>query len=104
MLKNMRRADQMADAAEQAAVLFAQEALRKLEGDDLLTALLAEAKKVIGLREFSQECARDAASYMHPRLAAIAHTDDKRSQLFKRIESVIVDPANTSCAGLSTAS
>lgn len=98
MLKNMRRVDAMADAAEQAAVTFVREAVEKMSPEDLLVAMLAEAKKVIGLRNFAQDCARDAAPYMHPRLAAVAVSEDKKSPLFKRIERLIIDPTHDSAS------
>lgn len=37
-------------------------------------ALLAKVKQAAGLRQMAHECARDAAAYMHPKLAAIEHT------------------------------
>jgi hypothetical protein len=37
-------------------------------------ALLAHVKKTAGFRQMAQECARDAAAYMHPKLAAVEHT------------------------------
>lgn len=36
--------------------------------------LLAQAKKTAGLRQLSQDAARDAAPFIHPRLAAIEHS------------------------------
>jgi hypothetical protein len=59
MLKNMRWAEATANTTEQAL-----EAAKRLSGDELSAAVLAEAKKFIGhLREFSEKCARDAATY-----------------------------------------
>jgi hypothetical protein len=37
-------------------------------------ALLAQVKKTAGFRQMAQECARDAAAFMHPKLAAVEHT------------------------------
>jgi hypothetical protein len=92
MLKNMRRADAMADAAERATISFAREALSKLDGEELLTALIAEGKKVLGLRGFAQDCARDAAVYMHSRLATTTIKGDGDHPLKALVEIAFVSP------------
>jgi len=40
------------------------------------------------------EMAKAAAPYLHPRLAAVAHIDDRKPRPFDRIEVVIVEPPN----------
>jgi hypothetical protein len=40
-----------------------------LKPDEQFKLLLAEVKKAAGFRVMAHECARDAASYMHPRLS-----------------------------------
>lgn len=44
--------------------------------EEQFKALLAQVKKTAGFRQMAQECARDAASYMHPRLANVQHSGD----------------------------
>ena len=76
MLDNMRHFQKVAVDAE--AVL---EGLTVSEFTGKVTAetpeeqfkeLLAQVKKTAGFRQMAQECARDAAAYVHPKLAAIA--------------------------------
>ena len=42
-----------------------------LPPDEQFKYLLAEVKKAAGLRDMAHTCARDAAPYLHPRLASI---------------------------------
>lgn len=42
--------------------------------EEQFKALLAQVKKAAGLRQLAQECARDAAAYMHPKLSAVQHS------------------------------
>jgi len=44
--------------------------------DDAFDVLLAEVEKAVGYRQIAQECAKDAAPYSHPRLAAIEHSGE----------------------------
>lgn len=73
MLGNARHFFQLALDAE--AILegkTAQEILgsnTEISPDDQLKLLLAEVRQMVDLRLNAQSCARDAATYMHPRLA-----------------------------------
>lgn len=73
MLDNMVHFQQVAlDAEATLAGLSAEEFTgRNLEPQEQFKALLAEVKKTAGFRQMAQDCARDAAAYMHPRLASI---------------------------------
>jgi hypothetical protein len=79
MLDNMRHFQQVALDAEATLEGLTLEEFTGKHGPDLkpadqFKALLAEVKKTTGLRQAAQECARDAAGYMHPKLAAVTHT------------------------------
>lgn len=79
MLDNMIHFQQVALDAE--AVIEAMNADQVAElgetHDQQFKALLAKVKQAAGLRQMAHECARDAAAYMHPKLAAIEHTGAK---------------------------
>jgi hypothetical protein len=62
-------------------------------------AMLAKVKAAAGLRQMAHECARDAAAYMHPRLAAINHTGEVT---LKRADQVSDDELANIAAGSST--
>jgi hypothetical protein len=50
-------------------------------------------KELLRFRGMAQECAKDAAPYVHPKLAAIEHSSDPDNPLFPtRIEVTIVHP------------
>lgn len=78
MLENMRHFQKVALDAEATLAGLTYDEFMGRHGDatpaEQFKALLAEVKKTAGLRAMAQECARDAASYMHPKLAAIEHT------------------------------
>lgn len=77
MLDNMRHFQKVSlDAEAILAGLTAEEFSGELnlKPEDQFKLLLAEVKKAAGFRQMAQECARDAASYVHPKLAAIEHT------------------------------
>jgi hypothetical protein len=79
MLDNMRHFQQVALDAERVLEGLTIEEFKAKHGDDLkpeeqFKALLAEVKKTAGLRQMAHDCAADAAPYMHPRLATVAHT------------------------------
>lgn len=78
MLDNMRHFQQVAlDAEATLEGLTVEEftgSVTAATPEDQFKALLAQVKKTAGFRQMAQECARDAASYMHPKLAAIEHT------------------------------
>lgn len=76
MLDNMRHFQQVALDAE--AVLTGMKAEeiagKELKPDEQFKLLLAEVRKAAGFRTMANDCARDAAPYVHPRLTAVAHT------------------------------
>ncbi len=76
MLENMRHFQEAALDAEK--ILKGLTAVditgEHLEPGEQFKVLLAEVKKAAGLRQMAQECARDAAPYIHSRLATIQHT------------------------------
>jgi hypothetical protein len=79
MLENMRHFRNVAADAEATLKGLTLEEFQGRFGSDLkpadqFKALLAEVKKTAGLRQLAQECARDAAPFLHPRLSTIAHT------------------------------
>lgn len=76
MLDNMRHFQQVAlDAEATLEGLTANEFSETIPADaspeDQFKALLATVKKTVGLRQAAQDAARDAAPYIHPRLASI---------------------------------
>lgn len=80
MLDNMRHFQKVATDAE--AVL---EGLTVEEFTGRVTAdtpeaqfkeLLAQVKKTAGFRQMAQDAARDAAPYVHPKLASVQHTGE----------------------------
>lgn len=78
MLDNMRHFQQVAlDAEATLEGLTVAEFAGKVTEEtpeQQFKALLAHVKKTAGFRQMAQECARDAASYMHPKLATVEHT------------------------------
>lgn len=76
MLDNMRHFQQVAlDAEAIVEGLTAEEVTgREMTPEEQFKHLLAQVKRAAGFRQMAQECARDASSYMHPKLAAIEHT------------------------------
>lgn len=42
--------------------------------EEQFKALLAQVKKTAGFRQLAQDAARDAAPYVHPKLASVEHT------------------------------
>lgn len=100
MLDNMRHFQQVAlDAEATLEGLTAAEFTGKVTAEtpeDQFKALLAQVKKTAGFRQMAHECARDAAPYMHAKLANVTIGGDEESPitLIQKIERVIVDPAN----------
>lgn len=79
MLANMLHFHKLAESAESALAEMSADTLPALPPEEQFKHLLAEVKKAAGLREMAQTCARDAAPFVHPRLAAIEHSvADKR--------------------------
>jgi hypothetical protein len=79
MLDNMRHFQQVALDAERVLNGLTIEEFQAKHGtalkpEDQFKALLAEVKKTAGLRQMAQQCAADAAPFMHPRLATVSHT------------------------------
>jgi hypothetical protein len=78
MLDNMRHFQQVAiDAEATLEGLTVSEFTGKITAEtpeEQFKALLAQVKKTAGFRQLAQECARDAASYIHPKLTAVSHT------------------------------
>ncbi len=78
MLDNMRHFQQVAiDAEATLEGLTVEEFTGKVTAEtpeEQFKALLAQVKKTAGFRQLAQECARDAAPYIHSRLTAVAHT------------------------------
>ena len=72
MLDNMRHFANMAERAETALAELSADKIAEMPSDEQFKYLLAEVKKAAGLREMAQSCARDAASYVHPKLSATA--------------------------------
>lgn len=99
MLDNMRHFQQLALDAEAALAGLTYEEFVGRHGPDLsaadqFKALLAEVKKTAGLRQAAHECARDAAPFIHPRLASVQHSGDAENPVrtVTRIERVVVSP------------
>lgn len=80
MLENMRFAHQQADE------LIAKVAeANNLALDDLKTAL--------GMRKLAEDCARDAAPYVHPRLQSIQHAGEGGGPIQLAAKVTFVRPA-----------
>lgn len=74
MLDNMRHFQKVALDAEALIEELSAEEFMATEPSEQFKRLLAEVKKAAGFRQMAHDCARDAASYIHPKLAAIEHT------------------------------
>lgn len=77
MLDNMKHFQQVALDAEATlegltAAEFSGQAGSESSPEEQFKFLLAQVKKTAGFRQLAQECARDAAAYVHPKLAAVA--------------------------------
>lgn len=93
MLANMRHFQQVALDAEAVLAGLSVEEMggKDMSPDEQFKMLLAKAKNAAGFRQMAQECARDAASYLHPRLTAVAHTGpDGGPVQIQKVERVIV--------------
>lgn len=77
MLENMRHFQRVAlDAEAVVEGLTAEQVTggKPMTPDEQFRLLLAKAKHAAGLRQMAHDCARDAAPFVHPRLAAMEHT------------------------------
>lgn len=92
MLANMRHFQKLAESAEAVISQLSADTLLKLEPAEQFKYLLAEVKKAAGLREMAHSCARDAAPYMHPRLAAVEHTGPEGGPVITAVEVTFVRP------------
>jgi hypothetical protein len=75
MLENMRHFQKVALDAETVIESISEDQLGTFGGtpEEQFKALLAKVKQAAGLRQMAHECARDAASYLHPKLTAVTH-------------------------------
>jgi len=73
MLANMRHFHKLAESAEAVLAELSADKIASMPPEEQFKFLLAEVKKAAGLRDMAQECARDAAGYMHPHLASVQH-------------------------------
>lgn len=90
MIANMLHFHKLAETAEAALGELSQDRLSEMEPAEQFKFLLAEVKKAAGLRELSQNCARDAAPYVHSRLSVVSGPNGSPVQI-ERIERVIVE-------------
>lgn len=76
MLDNMRHFQQVALDAEAVIEAMDEDQVASLgqTHEEQFKALLAKVKQAAGLRVMANECARDAAPYMHPKLSAVQHS------------------------------
>jgi len=78
MLENMWHFQKVAEDAEAVISCMNEEQVASLgeSHEEQFKSLLAKVKAAAGLRQMAHECARDAASYMHPKLSAIQHSGE----------------------------
>lgn len=95
MLDNMRHFQQVAlDAEAMIEGLTADEfigAVTDMTPEQQFKELLAQVKKAAGLRLMAQECARDAAAYMHARLSST----ETKSEVVHRYVADVPEIAKT---------
>lgn len=81
MLENMAHFQQVARDAEAtmdglSAAEFSEQVPAAASPEEQFKFLLAQVKKTAGFRQMAQDAARDAAPYIHPRLAAVQHSGE----------------------------
>jgi hypothetical protein len=81
MLENMLHFQRVAKDAEStleglSATEFSAQVPSNATPEDQFKFLLAQVKKTAGFRQLAQDAARDAAPYIHPKLASVEHTGD----------------------------
>lgn len=91
MLSNMQHFHKLAESAEAALAELSADKLVGMDPKMQFQHLMAEVKKAAGLREIAQSCARDAAPYMHPRLASIEHSGEIAVPTVARVPEVSKD-------------
>ncbi len=99
MLENMMHFRKVAVDAENTlegltAGEFSKQVPPTASPEEQFKFLLAQVKKTAGFRQLAQEAARDAAGFIHPRLAAVTHAGPGGGPIeIARVERVIVDPS-----------
>jgi hypothetical protein len=93
MLDNMRHFQQVALDAEAVIESMNEDQVSSLgeSHEEQFKALLAKVKQAAGLRQMAHECARDAAAYIHPRLAAVNHTGEIAHKYVARLPAQVDD-------------
>lgn len=105
MLENMRHFQKVAEDAE---AVIAGLTIAEISGDNVspeeqFKAMLAKVKQAAGYRNMAHECARDAAPFIHAKLASVTIGGDEESPvtLIHKIERIIVEnSADTDSEGL----
>jgi hypothetical protein len=99
MLTNMRHFQKVAEDAEAviAGLTVAEISGQDISPDEQFKALLAKVKQAAGYRNMAHECARDAAPFIHAKLAAVTIGGDDESPLtlIHKIERIIVHPESS---------
>lgn len=90
MLQNMVHFQQVALDAEStldglSASEFSEQVPANASPEEQFKFLLAQVKKTAGFRQLAQDAARDAAPYVHPKLAAVEHTGPEGGPLVLEI-------------------
>jgi len=109
MLENMTHFQQVAlDAEAVLAGLTVEEIGGKdMSPEEQFKMLMAKAKNAAGFRQMAQECARDAAPFIHAKLASVTIGGDEESPvtLIHKIERIIVEnSADTDSEDIQAAS
>jgi hypothetical protein len=109
MLENMRHFQQVALDAESVLAGLTVEEIggQDMSPDEQFKMLMAKAKNAAGFRQMAQECARDAAPFIHAKLASVTIGGDDESPvtLIHKIERIIVEnSADTDSEGIQAAS
>lgn len=96
MLANMRHFQQVALDAEAVLSGLTVEEIggKDMSPEEQFKMLLAKAKNAAGFRQMAQECARDAASYIHPRLSAVEHSGEVTTTKVIRTPTIAPDIAS----------
>lgn len=99
MLCNMRHFQKVAEDAEAviAGLTVAEISGHDVSPDEQFKALLAKVKQAAGYRNMAHECARDAAPFIHAKLASVTIGGDDESPLtlIHKIERIIVSPRSS---------